>query len=209
MMYTKVSEADVDLFVQPARILASGYSSSGKTTLLVSIIKKYRHKFNRVILLGGDLDVDEELKIEKIDDFNPFEEHLIGANLLIFDDCIYNKKLLTLAGEIFVRGRHLQLSVAFVSQNLFLADKNFRQISLNCTHIIILRHRDEKQIICFARSFLSDGKVKQFLNLYKKVVVKHRYQYLLVDFTADIESPLAIRTSITGTTPYEKVFLLD
>ena len=207
-MYTRVAADDADLFVRPARILISGFSGSGKSSLVVSILKKYRYKFNKVVLLGGDLEGVDDLNVIKDDDFDPFQEHLANSTLMIFDDVIFNRKLLTLAGEVFIRGRHLQISSLFCSQNLFFSDKNFRQVSLNTTHIILLRHRDEKQILCFARTFLSDEKVKKFLNLYKKVVSKKRHQHLLVDFTTELDSPLMFRSNIAGE-GYERVFTID
>ena len=208
MTYVRISEADIDIFNKPARLLISGYSGSGKSTLVKEIVAKYRNKFEKVIILGADLEDSSKLNVTHDNDFNPFEEHLTGKTLLIFDDVIYNKKLLILAGEVFVRGRHLNVSSIFLTQNLFLSNTNFRQITLNTTHIIILRHRDEKQILCFARSFLSDDKVKKFLNLYKKIVTKQKHQHLLIDFTVDIDSPTAIRSSVVGG-DYQKVFILD
>ena len=208
MTYARIAESELNIFERPARLLVSGYSGSGKSTLVEDIIKKYRDVFERVIILGTNLEKSNELKITHDNDFNPFEEHLTGKTLLIFDDVIYNKKLINLAGEVFVRGRHLNVSSIFITQNLFLSNSNFRQITLNTTHIIILRHRDEKQIICFARSFLSEEKVSKFLNLYKKIVAKQKHQHLLIDFTIDIESPLAIRSSIVGD-QYERAFLIE
>ena len=208
MQYTTIVENDVNIFFKPARLIVAGYSGSGKSTLVVNIIRKYRENFNRVIVLGNDLEQSRELEIERDDTFNPFDENLKGNTLLIFDDIIYNKQLLTLAGEVFIRSRHYNVSVILVTQNLFLSDKNFRQITLNTTHIIILRNRDERQIITFARSFLPNEKLKKFLDLYKKIVTKKRHQYLMVDFTADCDSPLLIRTSIIGE-GYERAFLLE
>ena len=207
MAYSKICEDEINIFNKPARLLVAGYSNSGKSFLVKKIVKKYRAVFNKIILLGSDFEDSSELNIIRDDDFNPFMEHLTGQTLVIFDDVIFNKKLISLAGEIFVRGRHLNISCIFITQNLFLNNNEFRQISLNATHIIVLRNRDEKQIICFARSFLSDDKIKKFLTLYKKVVTKEKHQHLLVDFTVDIDSPIAIRSNIVDG-PYERVFEL-
>ena len=165
MVYARVAHSEINIFHRPARLLISGYSGSGKSSLVSALVKQYRESFERVFILGSDLENSKELNITHDDDFNPFQEHLTGSTLLIFDDVIYNKTLINLAGEIFVKGRHLNVSSIFITQNLFLSNNNFRQISLNASHVILLRHRDEKQIICFARTFLSDQKTKQFLAL--------------------------------------------
>ena len=208
MDYATLCEEDLNIFAKPARLLISGFSGSGKSNFVCKLVKKYRSSFHRIIVLGSDLENSAELGIEFNSDFNPFEEFLKGNTLLIFDDIIYNKKLLTLAGEVFIRGRHLNVSSIIVTQNLFLSDKNFRQISLNTTHIVIFKHRDEKQIVCFARSFLTDTKVKQFHALYKKVVAKKKHQYLMIDFTVDIDSAIAVRTNVVNEY-YEQAFLLE
>ena len=125
MEYIKVTQEELDIFSKPARLLISGYSGSGKSTFISRLIKKYRHKFNRVIVLGSELDISKEFNVEFNNDFNPFQEFLRDSTLLIFDDIIYNKKLLTLAGEVFIRGRHLNISSILVTQNIFLSDKKF------------------------------------------------------------------------------------
>ena len=165
-MYATVSHCEIDIFHSPARILVSGYSGSGKSTLVAELVQKYKDNFTKIFILGNKLNRSDELGIIHDDEYSSFQEHVKGKTLLIFDDVIYNKKLISLAGEVFIKGRHLNISSIFITQNLFLNDNNFRQITLNTTHIIVLRHRDEKQILCFARSFLSDDKVKQFLSLY-------------------------------------------
>ena len=111
---------------------------------------------------------------------------------------------------MFIRGRHLNISSILITQNLFLADKNFRQISLNITCIVLLRHRDMKQILTFGRSFLPDSKVKQFLSLYTKIIAKGKFNHLLIDFTSDFDSPISIRSSVVNLNEgeYEKAYLL-
>ena len=153
MMYARIGGEDLDLFKKPARLLISGFSGSGKSTFVVSLIRKYRNKFSKIVVLGSELECSKELDILTNSDFNPFEENLSGHTLMIFDDIIYNRKLLNLSGEVFIRGRHLNISSVLVTQNLFLADKNFRQITLNITGIVLLKHRDAIQILSFARSF--------------------------------------------------------
>ena len=174
------------------------FSGSGKSTSLCKLIEKNRNKFQRVIVLGSDQDISKELNIEFNSEFNPVQEFLRGSTLLIFDYIFYNEKVLTLASEVIIRGRHLNIFSILVPQMIFLIDKNVRQISLNTTHIILLKHRNEKQITCCSRSFLSDEKGKEFHSLYKKVIAKQKHQYLLIDFTVDIDSAVAIRSSVLG-----------
>ena len=111
------------------------------------------------------------------------------------------------ASESFVRARHLGVSLIFLSQNLYLQDRNYRVIGLNVTHVFLLKQRDLKQIILYAKSFLEDNLVQKFVDVYKKIVLKIKYNYILIDFTKDYDSPLLIRSNLTGET-YEKAYQL-
>ena len=50
-------------------------------------------------------------------------------------------------------------------------------------------------------------KYKSFTLFVKKVVAKEKHQYLLIDFTVDIDLPVAIRSNVLGG-GYERAFLL-
>ena len=52
-----------------------------------------------------------------------------------------------LVENLFTNGRHINLSVVFVSQNLFYMGKKCRTISLNSTYIVVFKNlRDQSQI---------------------------------------------------------------
>lgn len=210
-MYNIINENDISLFNKPHRILISGFSGSGKSFFTSNLIKKYRSNFKRVIVIGSDLENVHDLNVERLDDFNPFDldEGEIGEHiLLIFDDIIYQKKLLKLAGEVFIRGRHLNISCILLTQNLFINDPNFRTLALNVTHLILFRMRCIVQLTTFARTFLNKTEIESFLKLYKKIVLGvNKYGYLLVDFTTDSESILKLRSNIIGE-EYERSYVL-
>jgi len=194
---TLVSAGDLDIFHDPSRLLIGGFSGSGKSYFVSKLLKKYNHKFRKIIVVGSDLENVEGIKIERNDSFNPLlEEELETPLLIIYDDVLFNKKILENAAEVYIRGRHLKISSIFLTQNLFFSDKNFRIISLNCTHVILFRTRDIGQIKFFIRSYLQGSQVENFINLYKRYVLKEKHRYLMIDFTKDIESPLAIRKNV-------------
>jgi len=199
MAYTTIPGLELDIFHQPARLLISGFSGSGKSYLVSKLILKYRDRFSRVIVVGSDLDRDNSLNIERCDNFNPLIDNEINGHILvIYDDVLYNKKIVETAAEVFIRGRHLNISSIFLTQNIFFSNKHFRIISINTTHVILLRSRDIKQVRCFASSFLTDTQIESFIRLYKKWVMHEKFKYVLIDFTKDIDSPLAIRKNIVN-----------
>ena len=114
------------------------------------------------------------------------------------------------AAECFTRGRHKKLSLIFCTQNLFLADKAYRTITLNLTAAFLLRIRDTRQVTLFGKTFLNNDKITDFIALFKKLVYEEGdYGYLLIDFTKFSENALALRSHIFEDEGYERAFTLD
>ena len=68
-------------------------------------------------------------------------------NIYIIDDLIQSASENQLVENLFTNGRHLNLSVIFVSQNLFYRGMKCRTISLNSTYIVVFKNpRDQSQI---------------------------------------------------------------
>ena len=71
-------------------------------------------------------------------------------NICIIDDLIQSASGNQLVESLFTNERHLNLSVVFVSQNLFYTGEKCRTISLNSTYIVVFKlgqnPRDQSQI---------------------------------------------------------------
>ena len=92
-------------------------------------------------------------------------------NICIIDDLMQSASGSQLVENLFTDGRHLNLSVVFVSQNLFYAGKKCRTISLI---------RDQTQIRHLAcQMFPSKPK---FLQAAYEEETKDPYRYLFLDF---------------------------
>ena len=128
----------------PYRILIIGSSGSGKTNALLNLInnqpdidkiylyakdqyeKKYQYLINKREEVGLDHFDDYKVFIEysndmqdvykNIEDYNPGKERKI---LIVFDDMIAdminNKKLNSIVAELFIKGRKLNISIAFIT----------------------------------------------------------------------------------------------
>ena len=59
---------------------------------------------------------------------------------VIFDDMLNSENLKAVAQLYTVHGRHLNLSLAFLSQKLFKNDEYFRQISQNSDYFVIFKN---------------------------------------------------------------------
>ena len=215
MMDVSYPISAVDIFNVPARIIIAGYSNSGKSVLCKRLIEKYHSKFKQILYCGVDshpLQDNEELN-EKIivssELLNPFEyvfNNGDGNLLYVLDDCfleaVENKNVV----DAFTKGRHKNISTIFITQNMFFTGKHSRNISLNCSHYILLRNRDMGQIETLGRQLYGKGKGNDFLNIYKKALSVNNYGYLLVDLGPTTPESLQLRTNITGETSYEIVY---
>ena len=78
---------------------------------------------------------------------------------------------------------HKNISVIFVTHNIFSNQKHFRTISLNCQYIILTNNpRDRLQITILAKQMFP-GESLFFNKAYNDAVSSKQYGYLLVDFT--------------------------
>ena len=73
-----------------------------------------------------------------IEDYNPDKKRKV---LIVFDDMIadmiINKKLNTIVTELFIRGRKLNISIAFITQSYFRVPKDVRLNSI--LHFFIMK----------------------------------------------------------------------
>ena len=70
---------------------------------MFNFIEKYGNKFQLVKKIGSDLNISKEFIIEFNSGFSLFQEFFRGSTLLILDVILYNKKLLSLDGEVCIR----------------------------------------------------------------------------------------------------------
>ena len=103
MAYGVINEEELNIFNKPARLLIRGFSGYGKNCSEYALIKNYRYRLQSVIIPGSDLENSTELGEEFDSEFNPFQEFLKRNTFHIFDYVCYNKKVRTLAGEVFIR----------------------------------------------------------------------------------------------------------
>ena len=178
----------------PHRILIIGGSGSGKTNELLNLREnqpdidkiylyakdsyeaKYQYLINERESIGIDHFNDLKASIEysndmhdvykSIDEDNPDKENKI---LIVFDDMIAdminNKKLNSLATELFIRGRKLNTSLVFIMQSYFKVPKDVR---LNTTHFFIVRIPHKRELREIAINHSSDINTKDFTNIYRE-----------------------------------------
>ena len=151
------------IFDHPYRILIIACSGSGKTNVLLNLIKHQRPDIDKIYLYVKDplesryqllINGRERIGIKELKNPKPFIKHLQTIDyvyenledynptkkskvLIMFDDMIAtmeaNKKLSPIVTELFLGGRKLNISIVFISQSYFKVPKIIR---LNTTHFL-------------------------------------------------------------------------
>ena len=131
---------------------------------------------------------------KNIDEYNTDKERKI---LIVFDDMvadmINNKKIDSIATELLIRGRKLNISLVFITQSCFKVSKDVR---LNSTQFFILQIPNKRELQQTALNHSSDINSKDFIKIYKKNVFLN-YIFLVND------SMLASANSLR----FRKIFL--
>ena len=107
--------------------------------------------------------------------------------------------------DLFLRtSHHNNISMMFLTQNIFFKNKHFRSISLNATHIIIFPSlRDTTQIKVLAMQM---GVSKKLSELASKLLKTEKHPYIVLDFTLKTPELFRIRSHILPTDTVLKVY---
>ena len=86
--------------------------------------------------------------------------------LIVFDDMIAdmidNKKLNLIVTDLLIRGRKLNISIAFITQSYF---KVLKKVRLNITHFFIIKIPNKRKLQEIALDHSSDIDFKDYKNL--------------------------------------------
>ena len=130
---------------------------------------------------------------KNIEDYNPIKKRKV---LIIFDDMIAdminNNKLNPIVTELFIRGRKLNISIAFITQSYFKVSKDVR---LNSTHFFVMKIPNKRELQQIALNHSSDIDFKDFIQIYKHYT-KEPYSFLVNDTTLPSDNPLRFRKNL-------------
>ena len=94
--------------------------------------------------------------------------------------------------ELFIRGRKLNVSLAFVSQSYFKVPKDIR---LNATHLFIMKIPNKREVQQIVSNHLSDIEIIDFVKLCKDCT-KEPFSFLVNDTTLPSDNPLTFRKNL-------------
>ena len=105
---------------------------------------------------------------------------------------IHNKKLNSMVTELFIRGRQLNISLAFITQSYFKVPKDVR---LNSTHFFIMKIPNKRELQQIALNHSSDISTKGFIKIYGKCTAEP-YSFLINDATLASDNPVRSRKNL-------------
>jgi len=188
-------------FKHPFTCLLAGPTSSGKTVFTVKVIENASTLIDpspeKILWCYGVYqNFFNSLKNVEFHEGLPDIEQFDGKNrtLLVIDDLMHESD--DRVSKIFTRiSHHRNLSVLFLTQNLFYGSKQNRTISLNSHYLILFKNaRDATQISHLAGQ-MYPGKSKFLIDAYRDATSKP-VSYLLIDLKPDTEDQLRVRSNI-------------
>lgn len=200
------------------KIFISGPSGCGKTTFIVDLIRhlngislkppskiiyfytEWQSKFD---YMKNEFAVsfleDNEMIIEQIKEFD-------SSAFVIFDDMLNSSNLKAVAQLFTVHGRHLNLSLAFLTQKLFNNNEFFRQISQNSDYMCIFKNpRNSMEIRNLAMQITP--KTLDLLDIYKKATQKP-FSYIFINLTQECIPQLKYVSNIFNSDHIVNVYVL-
>jgi len=110
-----------------------------------------------------------------------FKKRSAPPLLLIFDDCLDLKNCLTwnsLLETIFIRGRHLNISIAIVTQHL---NKVSRTMRLNQDYVAFFKPTNTTELDNFVEQNFSKTDRKKVYNQISNIFANNPYSFILID----------------------------
>ena len=192
------------VFQSPTTMILSGTTGSGKTTWLKKLLEE-RHKMfsktpTRILYYYGvwqpmfsDM---EAWGVEFIKGIPPENiENLTGQPMIVvIDDLQEQATKSDQVEELFTKGsHHKNMTVIYLTQNLFRQGKNARNITLNAHYLILFKNpRDVGQIGNLGRQLGCSN----FLKKAFEDATDESYGYLVVDLNPHSEAQYRYRTHI-------------
>ena len=163
---------------------------------------KYQYLINKRESVAITHSKDPKAFIEYSNDMRNVYKNINHCNLnkenkvlIVFDmiaDMIQNKKLNSIATELFVRGRKLNISLVFITQSYFTVPKDVR---LNTTHFSIRKILSKGELQKTAINHSSDIRTEGFVNIYRKCTAEP-YSFFVNDTTLASNNPLRFRKNL-------------
>ena len=185
------------IFHHPFTMIVAGPTRSGKTTWVASLLENrrqqilptpsriiycYRHwqtMYDELDKLIIDIEFSDELPTAET--FSTFSDSLIILDDMM-DDVVNSSEMMKVFTEA---SHHKNVSVIFMSQNIFHPGSRARTISLNTQYMVLFKNpRDRQQIKTLARQMYPDNWIN-FMERFNRATNKP-YGKLIIDLRPNV-----------------------
>lgn len=187
-------------FEHPFSAIVAGPTSCGKSSFVCDFLKHMKEicsvEFKNILWCYDEMQPLYDLNgvdyYQGIPDLNMFDGK--KPQLIIIDDLM--RECDGRVVDIFTKGsHHRNLSVFYITQNLFHQGKGQRDISLNASYIIYFKNpRDKTQIRFLSRQILPEN-VKFVEDAYKDATNK-AHGYLMIDLKQNTNDLYRFKSNI-------------
>jgi hypothetical protein len=198
----------------PSTIIVAGPTQCGKSTLTVNLINNcveiFERKFDEIIYcLPNSQNFGIEFRIpvkicDGVPDLDIFSDN--KNRILILDDLMTQQSNDFI--DLFTRvSHHNNVTVIYLTQNLFNSKKGTRDITLNAHYIAFFKNpRDKKQISYLARQVFPEN--QKYLEEAFRDATSKAHGYLILDLTQETGDEYRVRTNILPSDSPRNVFYI-
>jgi GTPase SAR1 family protein len=187
----------------PFTCLVTGPTSCGKTEFTIRLIENSARVIfpnpEKIIWGYGTYQKRfETLKniefIEGMPELSMFDER--KHTLLILDDLMLDASKDQTITKLFTQiSHHMNVSILYLTQNLFQEGKQNRTVSLNSHYMVLFKNpRDASQIACLARQMFPRNSAFM-IEAFKNATAKP-YSYLFLDLKPETDDQFRLRANI-------------
>lgn len=191
----------------PSTMLIGGPSNSGKTWFTCQLLFNldiFDKPITKIMWYNSELNalpprnkLPFNLEIEYFDRIpEKFENPENKRIMIILDDMMEDASSSRQISELFTKGsHHRNMTVVLITQNLFHQNRYSRDISLNCSYIVIFKViRDRSQLAVLFRQMYPEN-ARALMKIYKEAT-QFPHSYLFIDLTQGTNDLLRFRSNI-------------
>lgn len=180
----------------------AGPSGSGKTYFCVDLLnnaeRMFDTEFDKIYWILGDANAQPKNLITPVEYVigmpNEFSNSSGKPQLIVFDDSMFESQTKDVANLLKKGCHHQNISVIYITQNIFHQSRYSRDMSLNFSHICLMNNpRDRSQFKYLARQLYENP--RELERVYKEAC-SSPYSYFFVDLTQNTHNLLRFRTDI-------------
>ena len=185
-----------------------GPSGSGKTHFVCKLLQNeslFSNKFKNIYwhhagIGESGLTSSELCKIKKIKFIKGFDngwsKRLSKGDVIIIDDLYQESNKEKDFNNLFTKiSRHTEVTVIFITQNLFHQGGQHRTRNLNVQYLVLFKNPRDATVVDFVARQAYPNNRKYLMDSFKDAT-KESHGYLFLDFTQDCPDDLRVRTDI-------------